>query len=98
MERPMYAQAREGLDRLSAKLRRIQSGYEWARSRGDTDRINQYRTQLDALAAERDRLVSRESDASPVSDVFSSIANFQVEDQGVSRSASTRPVRITEVR
>jgi hypothetical protein len=57
----MNAQSREDLDLLSAKLRRIQVGYEWARSRGDPDRICQFRMQLNAIAAERDRLTRRES-------------------------------------
>jgi len=60
----MNAQAREDLDLLSTKLRRTQVGYEWARSRGDGDRIYQFRMQLNAISAERDRLIRRESNES----------------------------------
>jgi len=85
MEQPMYAQAREEFGRLSAKLRRIKSGYEWARSRGDSDRIDQFQMQLDAIAAEQDRLLRH-----------ASIANSQAEDERVFPSASTPPVRPTQ--
>jgi hypothetical protein len=58
----MNAQARDDLDLLSAKLRRIQGGYEWARSRGDAERISQFRMQLNAIADERNCLIKHVSD------------------------------------
>lgn len=53
----MHARAREDLDLLSTRLRRIQADYERARSRGDTERVYQFRLQMNAIVAERDRLL-----------------------------------------
>lgn len=53
------ARAQKDLDLLSVKLRRIRTDYERARSRGDAERIHQFRLQLSAIVAERDRIVKR---------------------------------------
>lgn len=76
MEPPMNAQAQEALDFLSRKLKRVQSRYEWARSRGDSESINQYQIQLDAITGERDRLSRRES----ASNAVLTIADSEAED------------------
>jgi hypothetical protein len=52
----MHARALENLDLLSTKLRRAQTDYERARSRGDVERIYQFRLQMNAIVAERARL------------------------------------------
>jgi hypothetical protein len=98
MGQPMYAQVREGLDLLSAKLRRIQIHYEWARTRGDSDRINQFQMQLNAISTERDRLTTQGSSASEASNELLTTANSQVEGQGASGSTSVRPAREADVR
>lgn len=51
--------AQKDLDFLSLKLRRVRTDYERARLRGDAERVDQYRLQLSAISAERDRLVRR---------------------------------------
>jgi hypothetical protein len=57
-ELTMQAHSQEDdLDLLSTKLRRAQTAYEWACSRGDTERIVQFRIQMDAICAERKRLL-----------------------------------------
>jgi hypothetical protein len=52
----MHARALEDLDLLSTKLRRVQTDYERARSRGDVERIYQFRLQMNAIVAARARL------------------------------------------
>jgi hypothetical protein len=52
----MHTRALEDLDLLSTKLRRVQTDYERARSRGDVERIYQFRLQMNAIVAERARL------------------------------------------
>ena len=47
------------LEFLSAKLCRIKTEFEWARSRGDEERIAQLALQVKSTGAERDRLVGR---------------------------------------
>jgi hypothetical protein len=63
MERQMHAHARENLELLFRKLNRIQTDYEWARSRGDAERARRCRLQLEAITAERDRIIKNVSDA-----------------------------------
>ena len=53
----MHAHVLKELDSLSIKLRRVQLEYERARFRGDADRICQFRLQMSAIVAERDRLL-----------------------------------------
>jgi hypothetical protein len=53
----MYAHPPKDLDLLSVKLRHVQADYERARSRGDAERIHQFRLQMGAIVAERDRLI-----------------------------------------
>jgi len=52
----MHARALEHLDLLATKLRRAQTDYERARSRGDAERVDQFRLQMNAIAAERARI------------------------------------------
>ena len=55
----MNARAQNDLEFLSTKLGRVRTDYERARSRGDAERICQFRLQLSAIVAERDRLMKR---------------------------------------
>ena len=55
----MYTLTRNNLELLSRKFYRVQSDYERARSRGDIERVKQFRIQLDAIIAERNRLARR---------------------------------------
>jgi hypothetical protein len=57
LEQPMHARALEDLDLLSTKLRRVQTDYERARSRDDVERIDHFRLQMNAIVAERARLI-----------------------------------------
>ncbi len=41
---------------MSTKLRRVQTDYERARSRGDVERVYQFRLQMNAIVEERERL------------------------------------------
>jgi hypothetical protein len=58
-------QGRDDLDVLLAKLRHAQADYDWARSRGDAERVAQIRIKLQGMNAERDRLIRRASNRSP---------------------------------
>jgi hypothetical protein len=53
----MHPHAQRDFDLLSAKFCRVQADYERARSRGDVERIYQFRIQMGAITAERDRLM-----------------------------------------
>ena len=53
----MQSIAREELDLLAIKLRRAETDYERARSRGDAERIWRSQLQIDAITSERDRLI-----------------------------------------
>jgi len=55
----MYARARDGLDLLSTKLWSLKKDYNWARSRGDTERVRLFEIQIKAITAERDHLMHR---------------------------------------
>ena len=57
----MHAHFLKELDSLSMKLHRVQTEYERARFRGDADRIYQFRLQMSAIVAERDRLMGQQS-------------------------------------
>jgi hypothetical protein len=59
----MPAHARDNLELLFRKLYRLQTDYEWARSRGDAERVSKCRLQLDAIIVERDRIIKNVSDA-----------------------------------
>lgn len=59
----MHVHARENLELLFRKLNRIKTDYEWARARGDAERVSKCRLQLDAITAERDRIIRNVSDA-----------------------------------
>ena len=59
----MHVHARENLELLFRKLNRIKTDYEWARARGDAERVSKCRLQLDAITAERDRIIKNVSDA-----------------------------------
>jgi hypothetical protein len=59
----MHAHARENLELLFRKLNRIQTDYDWARARGDAERVSKCRLQLEAITAERDRIIKNVSDA-----------------------------------
>jgi len=61
----MDARAREDLDLLSVKLRRAQTDYEWACSRGDAERASQFQIKIKGITTERDRLTSHMSRNSP---------------------------------
>jgi hypothetical protein len=63
MERQMNAHARDDLELLFRKFNRVQNDYAWARSHGDVERISQCRIQLDAITAERNRIIKNVSDA-----------------------------------
>jgi len=54
------------VDALSVRLRQAQAEYEWARSRGDTERAKQARIRMQAIAAERDRTLHLPSAAKAV--------------------------------
>lgn len=58
----MYARAREGLDSLSTRLWSLKKDYNWACSRGDAERARAFELQMQAITAERDRLIRRLSD------------------------------------
>jgi len=47
------------LDRLSSRLRHAQLDYEFARSRGDSERLSRSKLEMSAIVAERDRLATR---------------------------------------
>jgi len=53
----MYARARDGLDLLSARLWSLKKDYNWARSRGDSERVRLFEIQIKAITAERERLI-----------------------------------------
>ena len=53
----MQAAVREELDLLAIKLRRAETDYERARSRGDAERVWRSQLQMDAITSERDRLI-----------------------------------------
>jgi hypothetical protein len=53
----MYDRAQEGLGLLSSRLWNLKKGYNWARSRGDTERVHQFELQMKAITAERERLI-----------------------------------------
>ncbi|HEV2188945.1 MAG TPA: hypothetical protein VGR70_17180 [Stellaceae bacterium] len=53
----MYARARDGLDLLSTKLWSLKKDYNWARSRGDSERVRLFEIQIKAITAERERLM-----------------------------------------
>ena len=55
----MYARARDGLDLLSTKLWGLKKDYNWARSRGDSERVRLFEIQIKAITAERERLMHR---------------------------------------
>jgi len=55
----MQSTAREELDLLAIKLRRAETDYERARSRGDAERVWRSQLQMDAITSERDRLIRR---------------------------------------
>jgi hypothetical protein len=57
LEQAMQFIAREDLDLLAIKLRRAQTDYERARSRGDAERIWRSQMQMSAITSERDRLI-----------------------------------------
>jgi hypothetical protein len=52
-------QAYQELDLVLASLRLAQADYDWARSRGDAERVAQVRVKLRGITAEHDRLVRR---------------------------------------
>ena len=60
----MYARAQEGLEILSTRLWSIKKNYNWARSRGDSERAYQFEIQIKAITAERDRLIRHLSEKS----------------------------------
>ena len=53
----MQFTAREALDLLAIKLRRVQTDYERARSRGDAERVSHSQMKMSAITSERDRLI-----------------------------------------
>ena len=53
----MYARAREGLDLLSMRLWGLKKDCNWARSRGDSERVRQFEIQIKAITGERERLI-----------------------------------------
>jgi len=53
----MQIRAREDLELLAIKLRRAQTDYERARSRGDAERVRHAQAKMSAIASERDRLI-----------------------------------------
>ena len=53
----MYDRAREGLGLLSSRLWNLRKDYNWARSRGDSERAHQFELQMKAITAERERLI-----------------------------------------
>jgi hypothetical protein len=55
----MQSTAREELDLLAIKLRRAETDYERARSRGDAERVWRSQLQMDAITSERDRLIKQ---------------------------------------
>jgi len=57
-------QTHTDVDLLSSRLHRAQADYEFARSRGDDERIRRSRLQISAIRAELDRLVPRTAAAS----------------------------------
>jgi len=59
----MYARAREDLDILSTRLELVQMDYDWACSRGDPERVLQFGMRLEAITAERERLMRHLSEA-----------------------------------
>lgn len=59
----MYARAREGLDSLSTRLWSLKKHYNWACSRGDAERARAFEIQMDAITAERDRLIQHLSES-----------------------------------
>ncbi len=54
----MQSAAREDLDLLAIKLRRAQTDYERARSRGDAERVWRSQLQMNAITSERNHLIS----------------------------------------
>ena len=62
MERQMHAHVRENLEALFQKLNRVQTEYDWARARGDAERVSKCRLQLDAITVERDRIIKNVSE------------------------------------
>ena len=61
----MHTRATEDLDRLSTKLSHAEKDYEWARLRGDAERIGRLRAQMSAIIAERERLLRHLSRRAP---------------------------------
>jgi hypothetical protein len=58
----MYARAREGLDLLSTRLWGLKKDYNWARSRGDSERVHLFELQMKAITEERERLIQHLSE------------------------------------
>jgi hypothetical protein len=57
LEQAMQFTVREDLDLLAIKLRRAQTDFERARSRGDAERVWRSQMQMSAITSERDRLI-----------------------------------------
>lgn len=55
----MYDRIGNDLDAFSSKLWRAQADYQRARALGDSERVCQFRTQIDAIMVERDLLIRR---------------------------------------
>jgi hypothetical protein len=53
----MYSRAREGLDLLSVRLWGLKKDCNWARSRGDAERVRLFEIQIKAITSERERLI-----------------------------------------
>jgi len=61
----MYARARDDLDLLLTRFHLVQRHYDWARSRGDPERVLRFGMQLRAITAERERLMRHLSEGTP---------------------------------
>ena len=59
----MHAHPQQALDFLSNRLQHVESDYEWARRRGDSERLLRCRMQIDAIVAEREQITKRLSKA-----------------------------------
>jgi hypothetical protein len=60
----MYALAQESLELLSTRLWNLKKNYNWARSRGDSERAHQFELQMKAITTERERLIQHLSEKS----------------------------------
>jgi hypothetical protein len=60
----MYALAQENLELLSKRLWNLKKNYNWARSRGDSERAYQFEIQMKAITAEREHLIQHLSEKS----------------------------------